>query len=74
MNQFVSIGEGIPYREDLPEEVSFLVSQPIGEHFVSRLIISKVGDPDWEANLKTFMFLHGWCYPEDNAREIRNDQ
>lgn len=72
IKQFVTIGSGKPFAGQLPSSVNLPVSEVADDGTVFTFIkTSKEGDIDWEESLFRWMFLNGYCYPEDNAREMR---
>ncbi len=71
--KFVKIGTGESFRGKLPRSVILPVREndPITHVVAKRSII---GDVDWEESLKRWMFIRGYCLPEDNEREMNTEK
>lgn len=70
MNNFVKIGTGEPYKKELPETVSLpvFIDVPV-PHSVEK--VYSIEDKGWDEALFRFMFLNGYCFAEDNEREMK---
>lgn len=73
MSNFVRIGTGEIFTGKLPVEVELPMTTHKEDLDITYVRTYKQGDPGWEDALYRFMFLNGYCYPEDNAREMSRD-
>lgn len=67
---FVQIGDNSKkFKGKLPTQVELPIwhADPVP---YAEVQIVKEGEPGWEDALKRWMFLSGWCLPEDNDREM----
>jgi len=62
-----------PFEGTLPTQVvlpeSVLTDNGI---LVTQQVTYTIASANWKDALKRFMFLNGWCLPEDNEREMKN--
>jgi len=70
--RFVKMVTGELFVGDLPTSVTLPESLQDGEIFVTNLVTYNAGEKGWNDALFRFMFLNGYCYPEDNDREMKN--
>jgi hypothetical protein len=70
---FVSIGaDAKPFPGELPTTIKIPVhlDKPI-PHMLLKTV--QAGDAEYPQALKLYMFVNGWCYPEDNTREMSKE-
>ena len=68
-NRFVRIGTGEKFNGELPNIIDLPVHHD-GEVPWTEEVTYREGDVGWEDALFRFMFLNGYCFPEDNLREM----
>lgn len=70
-NTFYSIATGEPYTGKLPDEVSAVYSEPVGQMMVTKIDTAKKDDPNYDQVLVAYMYARGYIRPRKS--EIEND-
>jgi len=70
MTNFVKIGSGEPFEGTFPTSVELPIF--IEKDQATDIRTYSQGQAGWDQALFRYMFLNGYCYPEDNEREMNN--